>query len=108
MARTAVEPQRVIADGIDPTYEAANVDGHSVANDRSDVILHVKNSDTAAHSVTLVTPQTIHGLGVADRVLSVPAGGEVLAGRFPRETYGGVLTIDYSATTGMTIAALRV
>lgn len=107
MARTALEPQRVTQAGLAPVYEAANVDGHSVANDRSDVVLHVKNGGTAAITVTVVTPQTIHGLDVADRALSIPAGGEVIAGRFPRDTYGGVLTVNFSAVTSVTVAALK-
>lgn len=106
MARTDLAVQRVTRSGLDPAYEAANVDGHAVTNDGR-TILHVKNGDTVAHSVTVVTPKQVHGLDVADLVVSVPAGGERLFGPFPPVTFGRVADVDYDAVTGVTVAAFR-
>lgn len=106
MARTALDIQRITRDGLDPTYEAANSDGNSAAND-GHVYLHVKNGDTAQHTVTVVSTATVHGLGVADQTIDVAAGGEAIAGPFPPATFSRDLTIDYSATTSMTVAALK-
>lgn len=106
MARTALEVQRITLDGFTPAFTAANVDGHSVSNDRSDVFLYVKNGSASAMTVTIVTPQTVLGLAVADKAISVAAGSEVVVGKFPRATFGSSLTVDFSAVTSVTVAAL--
>lgn len=106
MARTALPIQRITRDGLDPTYEAANADGNSAAND-GHIYLHVKNGDTAEHTVTVITTATVHGYDLTDQAIPVAAGGEAISGPFPPATFSRELTIDYSATTSMTVAALR-
>lgn len=106
MARTDLSTQRITRSGLDPSYTAANVDGHSISNDGS-VVLHVKNGDASAHTVTLVTPRKVDGLDVADLTVSVPAGGERIIGPFPPATFGRVVDVDFSAVTSVTVAALK-
>lgn len=107
MARTDLAPQRINQTGIDPVYTAANVDGHSVSNGDGRVILHVKNGDAAAHTVTVVTPRKVDGMDVADLTVSVPAGGERLMGPFPPVTFGRVVDVNFSAVTSVTVAAFN-
>src|SRR5690606_4305939 len=73
LARTALPAQQVTAAGIEPTYAAANAEGHSFANDGLSV-LHIKNGGAGACEVTIETPATLAGQAVADLVISIPAG----------------------------------
>lgn len=106
MARIALAVERVVPSGLAATYSAANVDGHSITNS-GNTILHVKNTDTVAKTVTVITPRQVDGLDVADQAVSVPASSERFIGPFSPETFGNSTNIDYSATTGVTVAALR-
>lgn len=108
MARTDVTVQRVTRDGITPTYESANVDGHTVPNDSGKIHLHIKNTDTSAHNVTVQTSRTVSGFAIADHTVSVGAGSELMLGGFPSTVFGDDLLVDFASTTGMSIAALGV
>jgi hypothetical protein len=108
MPRTAITPQQVTAAGLAPAYEPANVDGNSVGQ-RGHQALHVKNASAAAVTVTLPTPGQVSGLDIADRTVSVPAGGERLI-----STSSGVLRhgdgtvqVNYSAVASVTVAVLE-
>lgn len=104
MPRANLALQTIAATGIAPTYEAANVDGHSVTN-RGNQFVHVKNASAAAINVTFVTPVTVSGRAVADDVVSVPAGGERMIGPFAESVFGQSLSVDLSAVTSVTIGA---
>lgn len=111
MARTELSLQRVSPDGLEATYDAAIADGHSFEwGERH--FLHVKNGDTASKDITIQTPQTIGGLELADKTVTVSASGEAFIGPFlGRETYeqsDGQVYFDYSATTSVTVAVLQV
>lgn len=106
MPRENLPVQRVTRDGIVPSLVAANLDGHSITNDGR-VFLYAKNTDTVAHTVTVVTPGQVHGLNVADLAVSIPAGGERMLGTFPVGAFGRTTDINYDAVTGVTIGALR-
>lgn len=110
MARTALTVQDLAASGITPSYTAAIADGHSVHGDGK-TFLHVKNSGGSACTVTIQTPATVSGLAVAEQTVSVPATtGDKMIGPFPPNTYNqvdGDVYIDYSVTTGVTVAAIR-
>jgi hypothetical protein len=108
--RTAIAQQTITSAGLAPTYEAANVDGNSFSLVQGR-IFHVKNGSAAAVTVTFPTPQTVDGLDVAERAVSVPAAGERFvslgtAGAY-RQT-GGVAHVDYSAVTSVTVAVFDV
>lgn len=107
MARTALVPQQIARTGVVPTYAAANVDGHSLAN-RGSQFLHVKNGSGSSINVTLVTPVTVGGRAVADDVVAVAAGAEKLIGPFDERTYNnadGKVDVNFSAVTTVTVAA---
>jgi hypothetical protein len=109
MARQTLTVQTIDLDGLEATYTAANGDGHSFANDGR-VLLHVKNGDAADKTITVQTPATVEGVDVAEVTVTVPAGEERFIGLFSRKIFnqsGGVVYVDYSATTSVTIAALK-
>ena len=110
MARTAITPQKATSAGLGPAYEPANVDGNSfrLAAGR---VLHVKNGSGAPVTVTVPTPQTVDGLAVTDRAVSVPASGERLIALGTQSVYrqsGGLAYIDYSTVTSVTVAVFDI
>lgn len=111
MARTALATQEIPDTGLVPAYTAANVDGHSV---ETGVILHVKNGGAGSINVTAVTGGTLGGKAVADTVVAVPAGGDVMVGDLRPDLYAqpsgadaGKVLVDFSAVASVTVAALR-
>jgi hypothetical protein len=108
MARTAITPQRVAVDGTALATEPANVDGNSVLLDARRA-LFVNNASAGAINVTIPTTATLEGLTVGSRVVAVPAG----AARYIRPSStaaqsGGVVHVDYSAVTSVTVAVLEI
>lgn len=107
MARTALAVQSASLSGLTPSFTAANVDGHSMAND-GQTMIYVKNGHTGAQSVTAVTPQKVGGLAVEDVTVSIPAGGERIIGGFEPLHFGRTVDLNFSGVTALTIAAIRV
>lgn len=111
MPRTALTVQQISRGGLAPAYGAANVDGHSVPNTGREAI-HVKNGSVSSINVTLITPGTVDGQAIGDRVVAVPAGGERFLGPFPGTVYNQPGTsdvhVDFSAVTSVTVAAIRI
>lgn len=99
---------------IAPTYQSGltNTDTYTFPNDGR-TFLHIKKSGAGICTVTVVTPGTYRGQGIADLTYTVPAStGDKLAGPFPPDLYNdpatGLVTISFSETTGLTAAVLRV
>ena len=108
MARQTLTPQQLSRSGITPSFTAAHVDGHKMANGGTEY-LHVKTGDTAT-VVTIQTPGTVDGLAVAERTISIGTSSERLIGPFPRQTYNQgseEVYVDLSAITNVTLAAFR-
>lgn len=114
MPRTALAAQQITAAGVVPVYSAANVDGHSFAND-GNTILHVKNGGASSINVTVQTPQQVAGLDVAENIVAVAAGAERMIGRLRPATFNrpsgavdpNVVYVDFSAITSVTVAVLE-
>lgn len=103
------DAERIQIAGTAPTYNAAAAGGDKVPPG-ADVVLHVKNGDASAHTVTVVTPGTVAGQAIGDVAVSVPAGGERFIGPLtPRVFAGsdGKVDLTWSATTSMTFAAIQ-
>lgn len=106
--------QDVLLSGVGPTYAAASGTGDRVKPRTTTVsFLHVKNTDTSAHTVTIDDPNTPTPEGAIafnpDVQVSVPAGGERMIALIPRFVdQDGWVNISYSAATGMTVGAFRV
>lgn len=109
MARSALAPQQINRSGITPAYTTPNAAGHSVVNDGR-TFLHVKTGGTGL-TVTAETPGTVDGQAVADRAYVIGTNTELMIGPFPPSDYdqpdGSGINFDFSATTSVTIAALR-
>ncbi len=107
MARTALAVQAMTRAGLTPAYTAANGSGgHSVVNDGR-TFLHVKNGGASPCVVTFETPGTVDTLAIADRTVTVAAGGEAVAGTFPTQTYGASMLVDFDQVTSVTVAAIK-
>lgn len=100
--------QTVGSSGLDPQYVAASSGGDKVVPGQGSYI-HVKNSSGGSIDVTLVTPGTVQGLAVADRVVAVPGGGErkIAVGSVYRNPADGLAQITYATEVGLTIGSFR-
>lgn len=97
--------------GLTPTYAAAAAGGDSFPNDGK-VVLHVKNVNAAARTVTVTSQKTsTPGLAPANNAVVVPLTvGDKIIGPFDQNIWNdanGSVQITYSAVTDVTIAAIR-
>lgn len=100
--------QKVALGGLQPTYSTA-AGGGDQAPTGEKLVLHVRNGDATAKTITVATPGTVGDLAVADAQQSVPASGQLfipLKGVF-RDPVTGRAAITYSAVTSVTVAVLQ-
>ena len=116
MARTALtvltQTSRTGLSIADAAMTAAFVDGHKFVNDGRTVLL-MQNTNAASRVVTVQTPGLVDGvLSVADLGITVAATtGRILTPFFPPTIYNqsdGMVYIDYSATAGLLVAAIKI
>lgn len=103
----ALTTQQVVITGLSPTYASCGGSGDTVeAGDG--IFVHVKNGDASSHTVTVAVPGVEYGQNRPDVVVTVGAGGAEFI-QIPRALADtdGRIHLTYSATTSMTIAALR-
>lgn len=82
-------PGSVVGDP--PGAPADTTNGNSCPNSGR-TFLRVKNTDTASHTLTLVTPGTVDGsLAVADDPRVIPASSTKWIPRLPVSVYGSTL-----------------
>lgn len=86
MARLNVVPQIATSVGAASTPVASTVDGHMFDND-GQVLVVLSNTTGGSVNVTFVTPNTVDGLAIPDRVVAVGAAAEVVVGHFDRGDY---------------------
>lgn len=101
--------EQVQVTGTDPTYNAAAAGGDTVPTG-DDIYVHVKNDDTASHTVTVVTPGTVAGQAIGDVAVAVPAGEARFIGPITREHFGNAdarADLTYDDVTAVTLAVLR-
>lgn len=111
MAETLITPQSPVVTGTAPTYEGANVDGNRVdMKTYPRLWLHVKNTNGATRTLTLVTPGTVGGQNIVDRSITIPATTGDLFIPLDRAVKGtdGICHMTWSAVAGVTVAALNV
>lgn len=101
--------QRIDNDGLAPSYSSAAGGGDKVACGQG-AFIHVKNGDSTATDVTLVTPEVVDGtLAVQDRTVTVPGSGGERFIAVP-DLYRGadsMASLTYSKVTSLTLASLR-
>lgn len=112
MARTVISVQQVSLSGIAPSFSAGDqANGHQFANDGR-TFLEVKNTGGSACTVTIrANGYKIGGVTIQDQTVSVPATtGDRMIGPFDQSIFnqsGGVVNVDLSTGTGITIAAFK-
>lgn len=110
MVRTALTPQVAVDTGLNLSLSAANTDGHSFKADPRCVLV-VANASGGAVTVTVPTSDTVRGLAIEDRTVSVPASQTRYIGPFGdhyTEDATGDVNINFSAVASVTCALLRV
>lgn len=101
--------QAVQPSGLAAAYAAAAAGGDKIAPG-DDVFLHVKNGGGAAVNVTVASPTLCNQGSTHNLVVAVPAGADRMIGPFPAQRYAGpdgLVGVTYSATAGVTVAAVR-
>lgn len=111
MARSALTVQEVTTLGLDPAYTSANADGNWFANNGR-TLFHAMNGSGGSITITVQHPGTMDGLAVADLTVAVPAGEDRMIGPFPKRfeqggSAAGLVYVDYSGVTSLTVAAIR-
>lgn len=85
--------------------------GHKFTNDGSTVLV-LQNTNGSSRTVTITTNATVDGLAVTDLTITLPATtGRLITATFPRTVYNGSdgkVAVDYSATAGVKVAAVKI
>lgn len=111
MSRMSLARQQLSDIGLSAAYSPAVAEGHAVENNGR-VVLHVCNDSEEDITVTILSGYVRAGLKLADRVVVVEAGRQKFIGPFATDIYNqfdggaGQVYVDYSATEGVTVAAL--
>ena len=111
MARTSLARQQMSDTGLIAAYSPAAEEGHKVENNGR-VFLHVCNDSEETVTVKILSGYVRAGLKLADREVLIEAGKQKFIGPFATDIYNqsdggaGQIYVDYSATEGVTVAAL--
>ena len=98
-----------IGDGTDITFAAVGGSGDTVAYD-SRGFLQFKNTNGSTRVITLAVPGTNHGTATPDLAVTIAAttGEEYIKVTSDMvDPTTGLIAISYSATSGVTVAAMR-
>jgi len=112
MSDVALAPQRVVRTGLAASYTGSLSTSNTYqVNNSGHMILHFKKSSAVDCVVTVDTPETVDGLAVAQRTVTVPATtGDKFIGPFPPGHYNqpgtNYLEFTLSDVAGLTVAAL--
>lgn len=103
----ALTVQEIVRAGLGPTYAGAGVSGDTFVNDGR-TFLHVKNTNAATRDVTVDSIENCDQGFDHNAVVTVPAStGDRMIGPFPTERFGATCTVSYTATAGVTVAAIK-
>lgn len=111
MATITLTPQRTVQGGaaVTRTGSLSIADTFKFRNDGKTVLLFEKTG-AGACTVSVVTPKTEAGLGVADQPVTVPAStGDVACGPFPKDIFNDGnddVSFTISEATGLNVAVL--
>jgi hypothetical protein len=112
MAITVLAIQTMSRDGLEPTFSAANADGHTFANNGR-TFIQAFNDAAVDIEHTFATPGQVDGLDIEDLVVDIPAGEDRIIGPFPPSIYNtepgvtDVVTLTFESVTTLTIAAIN-
>ena len=97
--------------GLALTMNAASSGGDTFSNASGNVVLVFDNQDAASRTITITTVQTVSGLAVSDRTITVLAGEKLMAGPFNKSLYNGVsdiVSLAYDDETNLDVAAIAI
>lgn len=112
MSRTALTIQTPTTTFITPTYASADqANGNSVTLTGSGLLLHVKNTNAATRTLTITTTNTREGFALTSPTYVIPltTGDKMIAlnsNELSALAVSGVLQLDWTADTGVTIAVI--
>lgn len=102
--------QKIVKEGLAPTYAAAAVGGDQFPNNGQSFI-HVKNGGSGAITVTLDSVKGCDQGFDHDLTVNVPATGERMIGPFEQSRFNNAdqrVSLTYSGVTSVTIAVLSI
>jgi hypothetical protein len=109
MAQLAIVSPARVANVFAEASAAAGGDEFANTGKELLVIEHV-NGGGSNVTLTIVTPQTVDGLAVADKAIVIAPGTRQLLGPFPKGIYNDEddnVNLTYSAHTDIRVAVLR-
>ncbi|HUV93937.1 MAG TPA: hypothetical protein VMX14_03800 [Anaerolineae bacterium] len=111
MARETLTVQAMVRAGLTAGYTAFEASGVAFANEGR-TFIHVKNAQAAGTTkLTIITPNTVDGLAIDDRDVTIAAATEEFIGPFQPGVYNqstDVVHIDVTTATSVSIAAIRI
>lgn len=109
MPATEIIPQNLAPEGLEVTFESANVDGNYFVNNGR-MVLRVRNASASVRTVTCSAPgKCDQGFNHPVAVL-VEANEERDLGLFSSSRFNdenGRVNITYSSVTGVTVAVIK-
>jgi hypothetical protein len=102
-------PNSIVATGLTvPAFSSPGSGGDTFANDGR-TFLEARTAGTAS-TVTITTPNSIGGLGIADQTVVLAATATAMIGPFPPALYNdsaGNVGLSYNGTAGLTLGVFR-
>ena len=109
-AASEITVQTLARAGLSATYEACDTNGNYFTNDGM-TFIHIKNANAGTPTLTIATANTVDGLAIADRTVTMFATtGDKMIGPLPASVYNdanGRVQLTYSAVTDLTIAVIK-
>ena len=112
-ADVTVTVQQIDNDGMSLSYNSTNIYSTNtyIASNDGRLFLHFKKTGAGAATVTIATPQTVQGIAIADRTVTVAATtGDVMVGPFSPTLFNdanGNISFTVSDSAGFSQAAIR-
>lgn len=85
------------------------VDTYTFPNDGRTFLYITKGANPG--NVTIITPGTVGGLAIADKVVAMTPNDKTLVGPFRPDLYNdanGLVSVTFSEATGLTVAVVRI
>lgn len=110
MARTALTVNVPDRDGVAVTAEPADAtNGNSFAWTGREYLI-IENGDTASHTGSIATADTVDGLTIPTKDVSVAAGATVIAGPWPdlyEQAPDSLVHLDWDGDTSVTVIVMQ-
>ena len=104
--------QAITAAGLAANYGNASAGGDKIPLGAANVFLHVKNGGASPVTVTITTQSNNYkGLTIPDRTVTVANATDKFIGPIDASLHADIsqqASVGYSATTSVTVAALRI